>query len=397
MGAIPWADWIYALPHRRDEVNHLHDAALTAQETILKDGNTAATRVDQYKRMVATNLLLMMTINEAHLGHDDYLQYRQHVQALEEPANGSLPAEIVSFIAEFAAGNYVFKALFRAKDALVKAIPTSVRRGIAKVAPEVVEPEATLPDAGGRSGVSSPDNAGQAIDPESETGTIELPEGESAPPIGEETAEIGEETVGREVGTEAAAENMGKAALGEWAGIGIGLAIAVGIDVAFAALSGASEKEQLDKEIEQLRKATDKMNAATGKLSQRITDAERLIIVEQRRLSDFVVGMEKIFGSRPEIPRPAKVGMAYYSEWVAYGTSTVNHYHIFSDLKAKRANYMLRHPQATMKQFVDWYVEGAGVSIDVKKLEEYATLLDEVSKRAYPQGTSQQQLSDLSV
>lgn len=97
-------------------------------------------------------------------------------------------------------------------------------------------------DAGGRSGVSAPDNVRQAIEPQSEAFVGELPAEESGEPIGEETEAITEESVGPEVETEASGEAMAKAGLGEWAGIGIGLGVAVGIDVAFSALSGSREK-----------------------------------------------------------------------------------------------------------------------------------------------------------
>ena len=384
MGAIPWADWIYNLPHRRQEVNTLHSQALASQEAILTDSNSARMRADQYKQMVATNLLLMMTVTEVHLSTDDYMSYRKLVEGMEEPANGSLPAEIISFIAEFGAGNYVFKAIFRVKDALVENLPKAVRAGIARVTPEIVPPVETMPDAGGRSGVSAPDNAGRAVDPEAEGGTVDLPEGEGAPPIGEETSALTEEGIGQSVETEAAAEAMGKAGLAEWAGIGIGLAIAVGIDVIFSALSGATEESQLDTEIGKLKDATGKLNTATSALTKRISDAEAQIVVEQKRLRDFVDGMEKIFGSRPEYPVPTRVGYDRYAEWVAYGTATVNHYLIFSDMKAKKNNYMLRHPKATNQDFINWYIEGASTQIDEEKLHAYAELLDELSKRVYP-------------
>ncbi|MFF2040895.1 hypothetical protein ACFVVX_10735 [Kitasatospora sp. NPDC058170] len=383
MGAIPWGDWIYHLPHRRDEVNRLHRAALDAQETILKDGITADVRVTNYKRMVSVNLLLMMTITEAHLNEEDYLKYRETVKALEEPANGALPAEIISYLAELGIGNYALKAMGRAGTAFVEALPPGVRKGIARVAKGIVKPEATMLDAAGRSGVSTSEDSGTRIDPESPGGTTRLPEGESAPPIGEETAEITEASVGREVEGKAAVEAMGRASISEWVGIGIGLAVAVGIDVICGAISGATERDQLDKEIDALQKATDKMTQGTTTLTTKIAQAEGQIVVEQKRLRDFVNGMVEIFGTRPDYPQPPRVGYGYQPEWYAYGLATTNHYLIFSDMKAKRHNYMLRNPKATQQQFLDWYLQGASTQITQEKLDAYAKLLVEVSKRAY--------------
>jgi hypothetical protein len=383
MGSIPWADWIYNLPYRREEVNSLHSQVVTAQEQILTDSDNARATVDQYKQMVATNLLLMMTVTEVHLSNEDYMKYRKGVDAMEEPVNGSLPANIISFIAEFGAGNYVFKAIFRVKDALVENIPKAVRAGIARITPEIVPPETTLPDAGGRSGVSAPDNAGRAIDPTSANGTIELPPDESGPRIGQETSTLTEDNIGLDAETQTAVEAMGKASLAEWAGIGIGIGAAIGVDAIFSAISGATEKSQLDKQIDQLTKATGKMKCATTALTKNIADAKAQIVVEQKRLRDFVNGMEKIFDSQPEYPVPTRIGYDKYADWVAYGKSTVNHYLIFSDMKAKKHNFMLRRPNATNQEFVDWYILGASIQITQEKLDAYAKLLDEVSKRVY--------------
>lgn len=356
MAGIPWDRWMYHLDYKAGEVNRLHQSAVSDMNYILDNHAKANTRTDQLQKLTSQNQLLSIVVTYASLPDLNLTDAKTKVDALPSAPLGFLPADIGSMITEFIGGSILMKAVWRFGVGMTKFIPVEVRRGFSRVMPNFTKMAAPLTTAAKRAGTTETSDPGIR----ESTGGGELEEVPGPPPpveapIGTQTNELTGEKVGPNVAEEVTAGQFFRASLREFVGMGIGLAVAIGIDVACAAISGKTESDQLDAEIEKLRTASKKIGAAKKSFDDRIAAAEEQIYQQQKIMIAFIDELSKHFNTSPEGIRPVPNkdhiddNMAYF---LSYAKATSQHFAFFYTLRTLWLNAHTVNPEMTKQQFV---------------------------------------------
>jgi hypothetical protein len=228
MSLLPWDDWIYHLPYKRDEVNNLHTQAVTLQNQVQSQIDVFNGNLQLYQSLVAGNAALVIVANIIQMKDLEYKDFTTQVAQVESPPVGFVPVSIASLIDELAGGVAVLKAVWQIGKLGKQFFSSGSEEGGEALGESAVE---DLAESGAEAGIEA---------------------------TAEEGAEITAETVGEGVAEGAAEAVIEGASLGVLGETGIGIFAAVGIDLIFGAINGAKENSELEKQISSLNSAIKK-------------------------------------------------------------------------------------------------------------------------------------------
>jgi len=343
MPILPWDDWMYNLPAKRDEVNNLHQKAVDLQHDI--DGEMAAFNkdLDAYKGLIAGNSALLVISNTISMDDAHYSDFSVKVEAIETPAAGSLPLSVASVLTELSSGALIVKALIK----LGKFTYGSL---------------------------TSPTVAASESEATSEAAVKDLAEaGEEAglEATGEAGAEITSETVGEGV-TEAAAEAVIEGAtLTGLGALGIGIFAAVGIDAVFGAINGAKENTEIESQIAALTTAVNKcskyLNALTGK-HQTITKG---IVAEEIRFVKLINVISGVAKKNPTFDLSFDPTIKNAPQFTTAMTKALTQYSVYVEMRDVWGKARKRNPQLTRDQFIQDFITFAPEGVTQADLVGY--------------------------
>jgi hypothetical protein len=219
---LPFDDWIYKLPYMREEVNSKHDTVVKTQDTVQADVVKFNKQLEKFKLLLVNNGVLLYISTKTQMDDLKLADFTTQIDALPGPVKGDVVLNATEGASELIGGVQVLK--------FVVNLGKLAKQVIAGTAEEIAEGETEkLVESIGE----------DALD----AGITNIEESAST-----ESLETAAEDVAEEV-TEAVVESSTSAAL---ASTGIGIFLAVGIDVVFSAINGAKEKDQLQKILDQL-------------------------------------------------------------------------------------------------------------------------------------------------
>lgn len=206
----------------RDEVNTKHDSVVKTQDTVQADVLAFNKKLDKFKLLLVNNGILLYISTTTQMDDLKLADFTTQIDALPAPVKGDTVLNLSAGGSELIGGVQVLK--------FVVNLGKLAKQTIAGTAEEIAEGETEkLVESLGEDAL----DAGI-------TNVEEAASTESLETLGEEGAE--------EV-TEAVVESSTSAAL---ASTGIGIFLAVGIDVIFGAINGAKERDQIQKILDQL-------------------------------------------------------------------------------------------------------------------------------------------------
>ncbi|KAJ4310223.1 hypothetical protein N0V94_008549 [Neodidymelliopsis sp. IMI 364377] len=222
MGLLPFDDWIYNLPYMRDEVNSKHSLVVTTQDKVQTDVLAFNKQLDKYKLLLVNNSILLYISTTTQMDDLQLSDFQVQIDALPAPVKGDTVLNTAEGGSELIGGATVLKFVVN----LGKLAKEAILGGTEEAAVEESEKFA--------------ESLGEdALD----AGITTVEESASTESL-ETVAENGAEEV-----TEAVVESSTSAAL---ASTGVGIFLAVGMDVIFGAINGAKEKDALQDILNQL-------------------------------------------------------------------------------------------------------------------------------------------------
>jgi hypothetical protein len=253
MGLLPWDDWFYNLPHRRQEVNSLHTQAVALQDQIQNQITVFNARLKDYQSITAYNAALVIIANQIKMTDLQYKDFRVDLEALPPPDEGIIPIEVGEMIAELAGGALILRGIVQLAKIAKTWFTGAVEEGTEAIGEGAAE---ELAEVGAEAGIEA---------------------------IAETGSEITVETVGEGVSEVAAEAVMEGAALSSLAATGIAIFAFVGIDMIFGAIDGAKEKRELDAAIDKLHTAVDKCQTYYNTVMSKMAEIDEGIVKEETR------------------------------------------------------------------------------------------------------------------
>lgn len=218
MGLLPFDDWIYNLPYLRDEVNEKHDNVVKTQDDVQAGVIAFNKQLEKYKLLLVNNAVLLYISTTVQMTDLKLADLQVQIDALPAPVKGDVVLNAMASANELIGGLVVLKFVVN----LGKLAKQAIGGGGEATAEETEELVESLSEDSLDAGIAS-------IEEEASTESLES------------LAEDGAEEV-----TEAVVESSSSAAL---ASTGIGIFLAVGIDVVFSAINGVKEKEALEQQL----------------------------------------------------------------------------------------------------------------------------------------------------
>lgn len=234
MGLLPFDDWIYHLPYMRKEVNSRHDQVVATQDLVQTDVIAFNKQLEKFKLLLVNNSILLYISTTTQMDDLKLADFQTQIDALPPPVKGDTVLNLSEGITELFGGAKVMKFVVDIGKLAKNAIVGGSGEVAAAEAEKLVQ---TLGEDAFEAGLVN-------IEKAAATKSLEV------------LAEEGAEEI-----TESVVESSTSAAL---ASTGIGIFLAVGLDVIFAAINGAKEQEQLQKILDQL---DDKMKIVNKYLS----------------------------------------------------------------------------------------------------------------------------------
>jgi hypothetical protein len=350
MSLLPWDDWIYHLNYKRNEVNQLHTTAVELQNQIDSQIDLFNGLLQEYQTLVAGNSALLIVTNVLTYKDQQYKEYTVQVNSVESPPVGFVPVSAASMISELAGGVAVLKAIFN----LGKLVKNGVL-GASKALPEAASEQAAeaLVESGAEAGVE--------ISAEGAT-------------------EITTETVGEGVAEAAAEEVIEGASLTSLASLGIGIFVAVGVDVIFGIINGAKENEQLETAINQLQSAVSKCQIYYNTINTKQAVLEKSIVTEEGRFKNLVAALAKV-SSPPGAGIDNQLTFKYNfdtttanaPQFIGAMRGALTQYGAFATLRNQWLAAEERNPNITKKTFLD--AVSVVSPLDEATLSQYFTIL----------------------
>ncbi|KAI3575864.1 hypothetical protein IWW34DRAFT_852023 [Fusarium oxysporum f. sp. albedinis] len=222
MGLLPFDDWIYHLPYMRDQVNSKHDQVVQTQDTVQSDVLAFNKQLEKFKLLLVNNSILLYISTTAQMDDLKLADFTTQIDALPDPVKGDTVLNAAEGGTELIGGASVLKFIVNIGKLAKQAIAGTSEEMAAGETEKLVE---SLGEDALDAGITSVEEAAST---------------ESLENIGE--------AAGEEV-TEAVVESSTSAAL---ASTGIGIFLAVGVDVIFAAINGAKERDALQGILDKL-------------------------------------------------------------------------------------------------------------------------------------------------
>lgn len=350
MSLLPWDDWIYNLNYKRTEVNQLHTAATGLQNQIDSQIDVFNGKLQQYQTLVAGNSALLIVTNVLTYKDQQYKDYMVQVNAVETPPVGFVPVTAASMITELAGSIAVLKAIFN----LGKLVKNGIL-GVSKALPEAASEQATtaLAESSAEAGVEA---------------------------SAEGTTEITTETVGEGVAEGAAEGVIEGASLASLGALGIGVFVAVGIDVIFGIINGAQENSQLEAAINQLQTAVNKCQTYYNAITSKQAVLEANIVDEEKRFQGLVAALAKVsspsgsgINNQPTFKYTFDATAANASQFIGAMRSALTQYGAFAGMRNQWVMAEEHNPNITKKDFL------SAISVisplDPATLSQYFTVL----------------------
>lgn len=350
MGLLPFDDWIYHLPYKRDEVNREHQEVVDTQNTVQSRVLLFNKQLDQYKLLLTNNAVLLYIDKTVKMNDLELKDFTTKIDALEPPVKGDVVLNALSTTSELIGGVLVLKFIVNIGKIVKDAIWTS-SEATEGVTDDVLDDmiEGTL-------------NAG--IVDASEAGTAESLE-----------------ATGEEV-TEAVVESSTSAAL---ASTGIGIFLAVGIDIIFAAINGKKEADALD---EALSKLKDKMKIVNGYLTtvnNKSTELTNKSVSQIKTFKDVTAGMTALLppGHKPTFNASFPDTIESLDKCVAAQQAAIAQFSLLAQLRTTYVNAVNNHRNpskagcigAVLLSAPQWVTEDILNSIWDNVLAKYSTLM----------------------
>ena len=256
MGLLPIDEWVYHLDFKRDEVNRKHQEVVNTENTVQSRVLLFNTQLNQYKLLLANNAILLYIDKTVRMTDLQLKDFTVAIDALEPPVKGDVVLNSLISITERIGKKLVIKFLVNLKDVIKEKFWTD-SESAEGLDDSVVE---DLADESFDSGL---------VDSESESSIESL------------------EDVGEEV-TEAVVEDATTAAL---ASTGVGILLAVGIDVIFGLINGAKEVEELDKILSDLDSKMTIVNGYLTTVNKKSDDMTTGAVSQIKTFKDVCKGM----------------------------------------------------------------------------------------------------------
>jgi len=350
MGLLPIDDWVYHLSFKRDEVNRKHQEVVNTENTVQSRVLLFNTQLNQYKLLLSNNAILLYIDKTVRMTDLQLKDFTVSIDALEPPVDGDIVLNSLTTITELIGGFLVLKFLVNLKNVIKEKFWTDseAAEGLDE---DVVE---DLAEESFDSGI---------VDSASESSIESL------------------EDVGEEV-TEAVVEDATSAAL---ASTGVGILLAVGIDVIFGLINGAKEVEQLDKIISDLDSKMTIVNGYLTTVNKKSDEITTGAVTQIQTFKDVSAGMLKILppGHQPTFDFGFPDTIASLDKCLAAQQAAISQFGLLVQL---RTNYVTalnngRNPTKAGTIYVvlstapQWVTEAILTSIWDDVLAKYSTLM----------------------
>jgi hypothetical protein len=351
MSILPWDDWIYHLPFKREEVNSLHKEAVALQGQIEAYVTTFNHDLDSYKSLIAGNAALVIIANTATMDDLQYSNFTVEVAAIENPPVGFVPVSVASVLTEIVGTGQILKALYRLGSLAKSLVSPSVAKSAGEAAGE--QAVKSLAKVGADAGIEA----------------------------GAETAtEITTETVGEGV-TEAAAETaIEGASLAGLSSTGVGIFLLVGVDAAFGAINGAQENSVIESQIASLNTAIAKCRTYLKTLTSKHDEVTKGIQEEEGRFIKLVSALSQIDGKPPSFDYNFPILISNTSQFAGAMSRALSQYGPYVSVRDAWERARLRDPQLTRDKFVQSYLAFAPQGATEEQLKGYCDVLARYSK-----------------
>lgn len=336
---LPWDDWFYKLSYRRDEVNRLHKEVIQLQNTIQHDIDAFNKKLTDYQTLIASNSALLIVKNIIEMDDLEYKDYCVDVDAIELPAQGYMILDLCGTIAELAGAVLIVKSICN--------IGKYAYSFFSESAAEVLEAGESCLEAG--------------ID------------------VAADTAAIGAEEVGLEVGAEVAEEAIEGASCSSLASTGIGILIAVGLDMIFGAINGAKEKKELDKQISDLTTALNKSQVFVNTVSTKDTELDAYIVKEEKRFRGLIEDLSKISGQEATFDYQYPTTIAEIEQYKTAQSKAIRQYGVFQTLKQNWVSAVGRNPSIKKDVFLAMLINFVPAEVSLEMLSKYWDILKKYS------------------
>jgi hypothetical protein len=350
MGLLPFDDWIYNLPYKRDEVNREHQDVVNTQNTVQSRVLLFNTQLDQYKLLLTNNAVLIYIDKTVRLQDLQLKDFTTQIDALPPPVNGDVVLNGFSAATELIGGILVLKFVVNlgkiAKDALWPAT-----EGAENVGQEVIE-----------------DMSEDALD----AGIVDSTEAASTESL---------ESVGEAV-TDEVVESATSAAL---ASTGIGIFLAVGIDAIFGAINGAKEADQLDKILSDLDDKMKIVNGFLNTVNTKSADLTQKSVDQITLFKNVATGMKDLLppGQAPTFDFSFPATTDSLAKCLAAQQAALTQFSLLSQLRTTYVNALNNHRNPTKAAIIgavllsspDWVTEDILNAIWDNVLAKYSTLM----------------------
>lgn len=345
MSLLPWDNWFYHLPYKRNEVNNLHTQAVALQNQIQAQIDVFNGNLSLYQSLVAGNSALVIVANTIKMKDLDYKDFTTKVDAIEPPPVGFVPVSIAGLIDELAGGTMVLKAIWQLGKFTKNLVSGGGEEGSEAIGETALE---DLAEASAEAGV--------------EAGA-------------EEGTEITAETVGETVAETAAETAIEGASLAGLGSIGIGIFAAVGIDLIFGAINGAKESSALDNEIDKLQSALNKCQTYYNTVMSNQAKIDGGIVGEEKRFTGLIGALVQVGQEQPSFKYSYNPTVANASQFMGAMRQALSEYGLYVRIRQAWQQAVDRNPQVTKEQFIEDYLMFAPSNVTEDLLTNYWKVL----------------------
>ena len=338
-GLLPWDDWFYKLGYRKEEVNRLHKEVVDLQKKLQTDINAFNDKLKQYQSLVSSNSVLLIITNILHMDDLEYKDFCIDVDAIEIPPQGYLILDICSAIAELAGAIAIVKT--------ITDIGKFAYSFFSETSSEVIEIGESCLEAG--------------ID------------------VASDVAAIGAEEVGTEIGVEAAEGVIEGASCSSIASTGIGILIAVGMDMIFGAINGAKEKKELDEQISKLTDALTKSQDFCNTIALKDGDLDVAIVKEESRFKGLIGDLCKVSGQEATFDYDYPTTIAEIEHYMTAQQNAIKQYGVFQTLKQQWVNAVNRNPDMKKDVFLAMIINFVPKEVTLEQLSKDWDILKKYS------------------
>lgn len=338
-GLLPWDDWFYKLSYRKEEVNRLHKEVVDLQNKLQTDINAFNDKLKQYQSLVSSNSVLLIITNILQMDDLKYKDFCIDVDAIEITPQGYLILNICSAIAELAGAIAIVGTITN--------IGKFAYTFFSETASEVVEIGESCLEAG--------------IDAASDVAAIAV------------------EEVGTEVGVEAAEGVIAGASCSSIAITGIGILIAVGMDMIFGAINGAKEKKELDEQISKLTDALTKSQAFYNTIALKDGDLDAAIVKEEARFKGLIGELSKVSGQEATFAYDYPITIAEIEHYMTAQQNAIKQYGVFQTLKQQWVNAVDRNPDMKKDVFLAMLINFVPKEVTLEQLSKDWDILKKYS------------------